>query len=162
MPLSSSASFPSQKVSVQPHFHLRLFPSDRVSVWPPDCVPIQSRFRLTAFPANPIACLQPRSHLTACLQPRANPTAFPSNRVSVRPCFHLHARPTVFPYTYICNRCQERHRHGRISSVQADADPRIYYKHPPPNQAIHDNPGCSSVPRPVLSSRSLWSWPTHS
>lgn len=47
---------------------------------------------------------------------------------------------SVCARTYVRISCQERRRHRRISSVQANADPRCNREHPPSHQAIYDHP----------------------
>ena len=58
-------------------------------------------------------------------------------------------------------RCMQGYQHGRILSLQTDANPRINRAHPSHCQVIHENPRYCSVLRSVLSLCYLWSWSTY-
>ena len=59
------------------------------------------------------------------------------------------------------NRCKERHRYRRVSTIQEGPDPSINCNSFTPVETIHDIPWCRHVPWPLLPSHRLWPWTTH-
>ena len=58
-------------------------------------------------------------------------------------------------------RCKKGYGHRRVPVFQTRSYPQINRNNPPPPARFHENPRHRPLPRPILSSRNLWTWPPY-